>query len=124
MTTICFDRSYFDLIVYIKLVIPVGYTGDIRKSLYGCVRPLNVPIWHKLLDKESVMPKGPNGQKRPADAIGSAVMVAQIATGEIEDNRKSGRVKSGQAGAKARTQNLTSEQRSQIAKKAVSARWG
>ena len=30
------------------------------------------------------MPKGPNGQKRVADAIGLAVMVGRIATGEIE----------------------------------------
>ena len=69
------------------------------------------------------MPKGPQGQKRPADAIGNAVRVAQIATGEIEDNQKSGRVKSGQAGAKARAQNLTSEQRSEIAKAAAAKRW-
>ncbi len=33
------------------------------------------------------MPKGPNGEKRPADAIGLAVMVGKIATGEIEDAR-------------------------------------
>lgn len=32
------------------------------------------------------MPKGPRGEKRPADAIGRAIMVAKIATGEIEDN--------------------------------------
>ena len=69
------------------------------------------------------MPKGPQGQKRPADGIGAAVMVAQIATGEIEDNKKSGRVKSGLAGAKARAQNLTSEKRSEIAKKAAAKRW-
>ena len=69
------------------------------------------------------MPKGPQGQKRPADAIGNAVMIAQIATGQIEDNQKSGRVKSGQAGAKARAQNLTSEQRSEIAKAAAAKRW-
>lgn len=31
------------------------------------------------------MPKGPRGEKRPADAIGLAVMVGKIATGEIED---------------------------------------
>ncbi len=31
------------------------------------------------------MPKGPKGEKRPADAVGAAVMVAKIATGEIED---------------------------------------
>jgi hypothetical protein len=36
------------------------------------------------------MPKGPDGRKRPADAIGRAVMVAQIATGEIEDQRPKG----------------------------------
>lgn len=32
------------------------------------------------------MPKGPQGQKRPADVIGAAVMVAKIATGEVEEN--------------------------------------
>ena len=31
------------------------------------------------------MPRGPKGEKRPADAVGAAVMVAKIATGEIED---------------------------------------
>lgn len=31
------------------------------------------------------MPKGPQGQKRPADVIGAAVRIAKIATGEIED---------------------------------------
>jgi hypothetical protein len=31
------------------------------------------------------MPRGPKGEKRPADVIGAAIMVAKIATGEIED---------------------------------------
>ena len=31
------------------------------------------------------MPKGPNGENRPADPIGLAVMVSRIATGETED---------------------------------------
>jgi len=31
------------------------------------------------------MPKGPKGEKRPADAIGAAIRVAKIATGEIEE---------------------------------------
>ena len=31
------------------------------------------------------MPRGPKGEKRPADGIASAVIVAQIATGEEED---------------------------------------
>ena len=32
------------------------------------------------------MPKGPRGEKRPADAIARAVKVGRIATGEIEDD--------------------------------------
>ena len=31
------------------------------------------------------MPKGPKGEKRPADVVGAAVMIGRIATGEIED---------------------------------------
>ncbi len=71
------------------------------------------------------MPKGPRGEKRPADVIGNAVMVARIATGEIEETieEKSGRVRSGKAGAKARAEKLTSQERSDIARKAANARW-
>lgn len=71
------------------------------------------------------MPKGPKGEKRPADVIGCAVMVAKIATGEIEEEltEKSGRVRSGQAGAKARNESLTEEERAEIARKAAAVRW-
>ena len=71
------------------------------------------------------MPKGPQGQKRPADVVGCAVRVAQIATGEVVEltQRKSGRVRSGKAGAKARAERLTAEERQEIAKKAAAARW-
>jgi hypothetical protein len=71
------------------------------------------------------MPKGPNGEKRPADGIGCAVLVGRIATGEIEEQiaPPSGRKKSGEAGAKARAKNLSGERRSEIAKAAASARW-
>jgi hypothetical protein len=31
------------------------------------------------------MPRGPKGEKRPADVIGNAVKVMRIATGEIDD---------------------------------------
>lgn len=30
------------------------------------------------------MPKGPKGEKRPADVVGNAVHVMRIATGEVE----------------------------------------
>jgi hypothetical protein len=33
-----------------------------------------------------VMPRGPNGEKRPADVRGAAVMVGRIAAGETEDS--------------------------------------
>jgi hypothetical protein len=32
------------------------------------------------------MPKGPKGQKRPADVIGNAVKVMRIATGEEQED--------------------------------------
>ncbi len=32
------------------------------------------------------MPKGPKGEKRPAEVIGAAVKVIKIATGEIEED--------------------------------------
>ena len=72
------------------------------------------------------MPKGPQGQKRPVDAIGCAIMVAKIATGEIEEELQelSGRVRSGKIGGKARATKLTKAERSAIAKKAAEARWG
>ena len=70
------------------------------------------------------MPKGPNGERRPGDVVGAAVMVMKIATGELPDDKKSGRTRSGNAGAKARAAKLTPEERSAIAKKAAAARWG
>jgi hypothetical protein len=72
------------------------------------------------------MPKGPQGQRRPADAIGAAIMVAKIATGEIEEKLKqpSGKTRSGHAGAKARAEKLTADQRAAIAKNAAHRRWG
>lgn len=69
------------------------------------------------------MPKGPQGQKRPADAIGMSVLVAKIATGEVEETKPSGRRASGLAGAKARAASLSGAQRTKIAKAAAEARW-
>ncbi len=74
------------------------------------------------------MPKGPNGQKRPADVIGLAVMVGRIATGEIEDTRddptKAHHRAGGLKGGSARAETLTPEQRAEIAKGAATKRWG
>lgn len=71
------------------------------------------------------MPKGPRGESRPADVIRAAVMVGRIAVGDIEEERyePSGKVRSGLAGAKARAEKMTSEERSAVARKAAGARW-
>ena len=69
------------------------------------------------------MPKGPKGQKRPADVIGCAVMVAKIATGEIEDKFPTAKRKGGLKGGPARSKKLSAKKRSEIAKKAALARW-
>ena len=72
------------------------------------------------------MPKGPNGQKRPVDAIGLAVMIGKIAIGEIADERdslSSAAAEMGRKGGKARAENMTPERRAEIAQKAAEARW-
>ena len=73
------------------------------------------------------MPKGPRGEKRPADAIGLAVMIGKIATGEIEDEREgvaSAAAQLGSLGGKKRAENMTPERRAEIAKAAAAKRWG
>lgn len=72
------------------------------------------------------MPKGPRGEKRPADAIGLAVMIGKIATGEIEDTAdatKSAAAKLGSLGGKARATALDPQTRREIAQKAAAKRW-
>jgi hypothetical protein len=75
------------------------------------------------------MPKGPQGQKRPADAIARAVMVARIATGEAEDKqpddgKSAAATTLGRLGGQSRAKKLTAERRSEIAKRAANARYG
>jgi hypothetical protein len=72
------------------------------------------------------VPKGPRGEKRPADAIGLAVHIAKIATGEIEDEREelsSAAAQLGRAGGNKRAETMTPERRAEIARKAALKRW-
>ena len=73
------------------------------------------------------MPRGPKGEKRPADMIGNAVKVMRIATGEEEeklpDPDKDYARKGGLKGGRARARALTPRQRAEIAKAAAEARW-
>ena len=74
------------------------------------------------------MPKGPKGEKRPADVVGAAVKVMKIATGEIEediddDGKNKAAVELGRKGGKARASKLTADRRREIAERAAKARW-
>jgi hypothetical protein len=74
------------------------------------------------------MPRGPKGEKRPADVIGNAVHVMRIATGEIDDlttddGKNAAAVALGRMGGKARAKGMTAKRRKEIAAKAAGARW-
>lgn len=70
------------------------------------------------------MPKGPKGERRPADVIGNAVHVMRIATGQIEESKEPPRGHAGgKVGGKARARKLSAKQRADIARKAAKARW-
>lgn len=80
------------------------------------------------------MPRGPKGEKRPADVIGNAVHVMRVATGEVEERPdpshggknpeavKRGRL-GGVKGGKARALKLAKPRRVEIAKGAAKSRW-
>jgi hypothetical protein len=76
-----------------------------------------------------IMPRGPKGEKRPADVIGAAAMIGRIATGEIdetatpEDGKNAAAVALGRMGGKARAAGMTAKKRKEIAKKAAAGRW-
>ncbi len=74
------------------------------------------------------MPKGPKGQKRPADVISNAVHVMRIATGDIEeqmtaDGRNVAAVALGRKGGVARAMATSKAERVKIAQKGAKARW-
>ena len=75
------------------------------------------------------MPKGPKGEKRPADVIGNAVKVMRIATGEedetlTDDGKDKAAVSMGKRGGKARAATLSAKRRKEIAVAASNKRWG
>jgi hypothetical protein len=77
------------------------------------------------------MPRGPKGEKRPADVNARAVMIAKIATGEIEDVRptpesegkNAAAVALGRMGGAARAKGMSAKRRAEIARKAAATRW-
>jgi hypothetical protein len=74
---------------------------------------------------DDLMPKGPNGQKRPADAIGLGVKIDKIATGEVEDMRddvSNAAAQMSKLGGKGRAAAKTPQRRAAIAKVAAATR--
>ena len=72
------------------------------------------------------MPRGPRGEKRPRDVIGTAVKVVKILTGEIEediDPESAAAVELGSRGGRARKRALTLERRKEIARQAAIKHW-
>ena len=75
------------------------------------------------------MPRGPKGEKRPADVIGAAVLIGKIATGEIDDlttddGKNAAAVALGRmGGGKARAEGMSAKRRKEIARKAAVKRW-
>lgn len=75
------------------------------------------------------MPKGPKGEKRPADVIGAAVKSMRILTGDDSDDTPAADGKDpnakalGAKGGAARAKSLSAKKRSEIAKKAAAKRW-
>lgn len=74
------------------------------------------------------MPRGPKGERRPADVNARAIMIGRIATGEIgdkvtDDGRNAAAVALGRMGGKARAAGMSARRRKQIARQAAEKRW-
>jgi hypothetical protein len=78
------------------------------------------------------MPRGPKGERRPADVIGAAVKVMRIATGEEPEDygpdaesegKDPAAVALGRKGGKARAEGMSAKRRKEIARKAAKSRW-
>jgi hypothetical protein len=79
------------------------------------------------------MPRGPKGDRRPADVIGNAVKVMRIATGEEPEDygrtpesegKDPAAVALGRKGGQARAATMSKKRRREIAQKAAKERWG
>ena len=75
------------------------------------------------------MPKGPKGEKRPANVIGNAVKVMKSATGEgpedygSEPGKNQAAAELARKGGRARAQGLSAKRRIEIAKRAAQKKW-
>lgn len=77
------------------------------------------------MNDEPIKPDPEKKPKRPADGNQRAKLIVDLATGQVDDqSTEEDKARVGSAGGKARAKALTPEQRSEIAKRAASKRWG
>jgi hypothetical protein len=120
-----------------RLPAPSGTWGRLGCATFSWLSPGNVrspDAFAKLTAKHYIatMPKGPKGQRRPADVIGNAVHAMRLATGEVsegasrpeDEGKDPAAVSLGRRGGAARAQKLNKKQRADIAKNAARKRWG
>jgi len=77
------------------------------------------------------MPRGPKGERRPADVIGNAVHVMRLATGQITDDvpspedegKSAAAIELGRLRGRARAKKMSKKQRTAAARNAAKARW-
>jgi hypothetical protein len=74
------------------------------------------------------MPRGPRGERRPADVVANPVKVMRTSIGENRDDREDAPAPSpaaqlGKLGGAARAKVLTPQRRAEIARKAAQTRW-
>jgi hypothetical protein len=75
------------------------------------------------------MPRGPKGERRPADVISNAVKVMRIASGEEpedygpDEGKDPAAVALGRKGGEARAEAISPKRRAEIAKQAAAKRW-
>lgn len=110
------------------MLAAIGMVPTEATSSNGNVQPVRAGAPEYRL-KGFCLPKGPRGEKRPADVIGAAVKVMRITTGEEtedldEKKERSAAAELGSKGGKARAEKMTAERRAEIARKTAMGRWG
>lgn len=94
----------------------------VAKTAHG---PNTPKTYAQIAGRSWTLPKGPKGEKRPADVVSNAVKVMRIATGEEQEDvaPETAAATLGKLGGKARAATMTPERRAEIARKAATKRW-
>jgi len=66
------------------------------------------------------MPRGPKGERRPADVIGNAV---HVMPSPEDEGKSAAAVELGRLGGRARAKKMSKKQRTAAARNAAKARW-